>query len=133
MNYKASFCDPFKPDVIDLGIIEEEKVIQTFESYDWNDYLENMESAKDSEIFYSPSFEVENVENKHAITLSAIEDNKWYVFYKRPKLVKKLFGLREKMDENYVTEVFVQSDEEALSYLSALLNNKLQLLDEKIK
>lgn len=133
MNFRASFCDPFKPDVIEIGTIEKEKIIETFEKMPWNELLKKMETAKENEIYYSPSLEVENKDNKNGIIVSAVDGKEWYIFFKRPKMVKKLFGLIEKMDENYITEITGQTEKDAKDCLIALINNDLNFLEAKIK
>jgi hypothetical protein len=30
MNFGASFCDPFKPEIIELGEIEQDKIMENF-------------------------------------------------------------------------------------------------------
>lgn len=132
MKLRASFCDPFKPDVIELGTIEPDKVMETFEKVPWNQYLERMARVDDSEIYFSPSLEIEN-QNKHGIVASAIAPDVWYIFYKRPKVVKKFFGLTEKLDNDYMTEIHDQSTEDVKACFDALLKNDLNYLDEKIK
>jgi hypothetical protein len=42
MNFRASFCDPFNPNIIELGNIQKESIIDKFESIDWADYLRRM-------------------------------------------------------------------------------------------
>ncbi|MEZ7885134.1 MAG: hypothetical protein QMB39_07735 [Bacteroidales bacterium] len=133
MNFRASFCDPFKPDVIEIGTIEKEKIIETFEKIPWNGLLKKMETAEESEIYYSPSLEVENKENKNGILVSFVGIEEWYIFFKRPKMVKKLFGLIEKMNENYTTEIRGQTEKDAKDCFKALINNDLNFLEEKIK
>ena len=32
MNFRASFCDPLKPDIIELGSIYKDNIIDKFES-----------------------------------------------------------------------------------------------------
>src|SRR5690349_14320566 len=91
INFRASFCDPFKPDIIELGDIQKEKIIDKFEDTPWYDFLRKMTTTKQEEVFYSPSLEVENKDTKHGLTISAVGDpNKYefYIFYKRPKKVK---------------------------------------------
>lgn len=39
MPFKLSFCDPFKPDIVELGDIHAEKIIESFEKINWADYL----------------------------------------------------------------------------------------------
>ena len=46
MSYKGIFCDPFKPDTIDLGEIDKDKILDTFEEIPWNDFINRMSSAK---------------------------------------------------------------------------------------
>ena len=31
MNSRASFCDPFKPDIIEIGSIEKKRIMETFD------------------------------------------------------------------------------------------------------
>ncbi|MDD4528218.1 MAG: hypothetical protein PHF25_09380 [Candidatus Margulisbacteria bacterium] len=133
MNFRASFCDPFKPKIIEIGNIEKEKIIETFEKIPWKELLNKMESSKSEEIYYSPSLEIENKDNKNGIVISAVDGREWYIFFKRPKLVKKLFGLIEKINENYTTEIQGQTEKDALDCLNALINNDLEFLERKIK
>lgn len=133
MNFRASFCDPFKPDIIELGDIEKEKIIETFEKIPWNKLLDEMKLKKESEIYYSPSLEIENKENKNGLSVSAVDGKEWYIFYKRPKMVKKFFGLTEKMDKNYLTDVKGQTEDDVKECLIALINNDLEFLEKKIR
>lgn len=64
MNFRASFCDPFKPDIIEMGDIEKDKIMKTFEKIPWTDLLNKMETAHENDIYYSPSLEIENKDNK---------------------------------------------------------------------
>lgn len=133
MNFRASFCDPFKPDIIEIGKIEREKILETFHKIPWLDYLAKMKTAKQKEIFYSPSLEIENSNNKNGISVSAINETEWYIFFKRPKLVKRFFGLTEKMDNNYLTDIQGQTEKDVTDCLNALINNDLEFLENKIK
>ena len=133
MNFRASFCDPFKPDIIEIGKIEREKILETFHKIPWTDYLAKMKTAKQKEIFFSPSLEIENKDNKNGLSVSAIDGTEWYIFYKRPKLVKKFFGLTEKMDNDYLTDIQGQTEKDVIDCLNALIRNDLQFLENKIK
>jgi hypothetical protein len=135
MNFRASFCDPFKPDIIELGNIQQENIIQKFESVSWTDYLRRMEAAKEGEIFYSPSLEIENKDTKHGLAISAVGESnnyEFYIFYKRPKTVKTFLGLREKIDEGYTSEKTGQTKQDVLDCLNALLRNDTEYLANKI-
>lgn len=133
MTFRASFCDPFKSDIIEYGVVDTNKIMEAFDKIPFSQLLEKMKGAKDSEIHYSPSFEVENTTNNHGLSLSAVDGSEWYIFYKRPKKVKLLFGLIEKMNKNYLTEVHGQTEKDVRECLNALINNDLEFLDKKVK
>ena len=133
MSFRASFCDPFKSEIIELGEIKKDKIIERFESIPWNEYLEKMKTANDDDLYYSPSLEIENKENKNGLSVSAVDGKEWYIFFKRPKMVKKFFGLSEKMENNYLTDITGQTIDDVRKCLKALINNDLEYLEEKIK
>lgn len=116
-----------------MGGIERAKIMEAFEKVPWAELLEKMASANEKDIHYSPSLEIENVDNQNGICVSAIDSEEWYIFFKRPKLVKKFFGLNTKMDANYVTDLTGQTIEDARTCLEALMKNDLMFLEEKIK
>ena len=133
MNFRASFCDPFKPNVIELGEIAKDQIMENFEKIPWNDLLKKMEAANENEIHYSPSLEIEYKTNKNGLSVSAVDGTEWYIFFKRPKMVKKWFGLVEKMDENYLTDITGQSIEDVRNCLNALINNDLAFLEKHVR
>jgi len=133
MNYRASFCDPLKPEIIEIGDIPKNEIMKLFDKIPWTEYLSKMKTAKQSEIYYSPSLEIENKDNKNGLSVSAIDGTEWYIFYKRPKRVKMFFGLFEKMDNNYFTDIQGQTENDVRNCLDALINNDLKFLEEKIK
>ena len=135
MKFRASFCDPLRPDIIEIGDISQDTIIDHFEKINWNDYLQKMANAKQNEIYYSPSFEVENKESKNGLAISAIGDSnnyEFYIFYKRPKSIKSFFGLKEKVNENYSTDIQGQTKNDALDCLKALLKNDTAYLASKV-
>lgn len=133
MNFRASFCDPFKPDIIEMGDIEKDKIMETFEKIPWNKLLDEMKTKKESEIHYSPSLEIENKDNKNGLSVSAVDGKEWYIFFKRPKMVKKFFGLTVKMNNDYLTDITGQTENDVKECLIALINNDLEFLERKIK
>ncbi|NCD43264.1 MAG: hypothetical protein EOL88_14420 [Bacteroidia bacterium] len=92
-----------------------------------------MKTKKESDIHYSPSLEIENKDNKNGLSVSAVDGKEWYIFFKRPKMVKKFFGLTEKMNNDYLTEITGQSENDVKECLTALINNDLEFLERKIK
>lgn len=133
MNFRASFCDPFKKDIIEMGEIEKDKIMESFERIPWTKFLEEMKLKNENKIYYSPSLEIENKDNKNGLTVSAVDEKEWYIFFKRPKLVKKFFGLTEKMDDDYLTDITGQTESDVRDCLTALINNDLTFLEKKIK
>ncbi|HEV8503762.1 MAG TPA: hypothetical protein VGQ53_00115 [Chitinophagaceae bacterium] len=135
MNFRASFCDPLKPDIIELGAIHKDSIIDKFESIDWADYLRKMASVKENEIYYSPSLEIENRDTKHGLDISAVGDAKnyeFYIFYRRPKKVKTFLGLKEKLKDNYLSDKTGQTKQDVLDCLDALIRNDTDYLANKI-
>ncbi|KAA3440193.1 hypothetical protein [Rufibacter hautae] len=133
---RHSFCDPFKPDVIELGDIESKEVISRFEQISWDEIIFNMGKANKSDIHYSPSLEFEDETTKHGIVVSGVGTSsleEFYVSYKRPKRVKILFGLIERDNPEYYTDVTGQTKEDVIEILNAFITGKYDFLDSKIK
>lgn len=135
MNFRASFCDPLEPQIIELGDIRKEKIIEQFESINWADYLQKMLGAEEDKIHYSPSLEIENKESLHGLSISAVgEPNNYefYIFYKRPKKIKWLFGLKEKTRADYISDKTGQSRQDVIDCLNALVKDDTEFLANKI-
>jgi hypothetical protein len=125
MSFKASFCDPLMPDIIELGEINEGEIVGKFNSYDWSELLGKMTGAKDGEVFYSPSFEVEDIDNNHSLSISAIGEPGEYefaIFYKRPK----------NGQSEYLSDIDEQTKDDAIKCLHALVARDFVFLDDKI-
>jgi hypothetical protein len=132
MSFRASIANPFNPEFTELGPLTPAQIINTFASTPWNNLIAQIAASNNREIFHSPSLEVENTSNKNSLCLSAIDEQEWLIFYKRPKLIVKrsLFGKKEVMDENYMSEKTVQGVDEALRCLQALLDGRLDMLEQ---
>jgi hypothetical protein len=134
-RFRASFGNPFEKDIIELGTISKDSILDKFEKTPWADILRQMSYVKEEEIYYSPSLEIENKDNNHGLAISAVgsPDNfEFYLFYKRPKKVKTLFGLREKTNKNFTTEKTGQTKQDVIDCLDALLKNDTEFLANKI-
>lgn len=135
MNYRASFCDPFQKEIIELGDISKDDIIEKFEKTPWSDFLMRMGNAQESEIYFSPSLEIENKDTKNALSISAVgysEKYEFYIFYKRPKKIKLFFGLKEKVNQDYISDKTGQTTQDVLDCLKALINNDTDYLSNKI-
>ena len=135
MNFTASFCDPFNPAIIELGGIQKERILDKFEKVNWSDYLQRMQSANSQDIYYSPSISFENSDTTHGLAISAVgvpDNYEFYIFYKRPKIVKKFLGLKKKNDENYVSDKTGQTKNDVIDCLNAFIRNDMEYLISKI-
>lgn len=135
MNFNVSFCDPLKKDIINYGNISHDHIVDKFLSISWTEYLEKMRNASRNDIYYSPSISFQNSDTKHGLEISAVgepETYEFFIFYKRPKLVKKFFGLTTKYDENYVTHKTGGTDSEVIDCLKALARNDTEYLVDRI-
>ncbi len=132
--FRYSICDPLKKEPIDLGEIEKDKILDILDKLPWADLLDKMKGAKESEIYYSPSIEFENKTNRHGLSISIVENDyghEFYIFYKRPKMVSKFFGLSKSIDENYVSERLGQSNADVKDAVTALLSDDIITLENR--
>ena len=132
--FRYSICDPLKPEPIEMGDIEKGKILDVFDRIPWTDLLAKMKGAKESDIHFSPSVEFENKATRHGLSISIVEgerENEFYIFYKRPKMVAKFFGLSKTMDDNYLSDRTGQTIKDAREAVSALINDDMAALDKR--
>lgn len=125
MTFRASFCHPFQPAPFELGAISKEEIIDAFNKTPWQNYLNEMAAADESSICFSPSLEIEWVEERAGLCFSAVAETTDYsfiVFFKRPKA-----------NRDYISEIADQTTADALQLLNAFISGHLALLEEKIK
>lgn len=135
MNFRATFCDPFNPEIIELGDFSGEEVINKFNSINWSDYLHKIELADEDNIHYSPSLEIENKNIKYGLVISAVGNPnhyEFYIFYKRPRKVKSFLGLITKHFPTYTSDKAGQTRQDALDCINALIRNDNEFLENKI-
>jgi hypothetical protein len=133
--YKCSICEPLNVEIIETEISQKE-IFDLFERFPWSAYLEKMEIASEKDIQYSPSLQVENNLEKCTITFSAVgisTDFDFYIFFKRRKKRKSLFGLFSFTDKSYTSEIRGQSIKIASNYLSAFLRNDFESLNQEFQ
>ncbi|MEI9945997.1 MAG: hypothetical protein WDN26_17470 [Chitinophagaceae bacterium] len=134
--YRWSTCLPDKAGINEMGLITKEDAIEAFEQFPWIEHLSKMDFLKEEDIYYSPSLEFENTDTKHMVTFSIVGDdkgNEFYIFYKRPKVIRSFFGLSKKEVEDYVSDITGQTKEDAIKFLTAFLNNDTAYMESKIK
>ena len=132
--FRYSICDPLKKEPIDLGDIEKDKILDVVDKLPWTDLLAKMKEVKESEIHFSPSIEFENKNNRHGLCISIVENDngyEFYIFYKRPKMVNRFFGLSQSMNDNYVSERLGQTNADVKDAVEALINDDLMTLEKR--
>lgn len=132
--YRYSICDPLKPEIIEMGNIAKEDVMDILNQFPWFDLLKKMNDADPAKVNYSPSIEFENTDNHHGLSISIVGDEKdyeFYVFYKRPKMRVRLFGLIKNLDKDYLSDRTQQSLADVQECVQALLNNDFVTLEKK--
>jgi hypothetical protein len=133
MNFKVLFCDPLNPEIIDMGNIPKDKIMETFENIPWKMHIQKMKKAKESQIHYSPSLEIQKTENKTGIIVSAMDEKEWYIFFKRPKQLTFIFGLLKKEYPEFISDLTGQTINDVRICIKSLINNDLEFLEKKIR
>ncbi|MDA6070794.1 hypothetical protein NJT12_14340 [Flavobacterium sp. AC] len=133
-EFRHSVCEPTKPKIIEKGKIDSSEIIKTFQNFPWKLHLEEMENAKN--VYHSPSLEFENSGNRNALSISAVgkpDKYEFYVFFKRAKIQKTWFGLSEKLNKNFISELTDQNEEKTTEILKALADNDLAFLEQNFQ
>ncbi|RDC65810.1 hypothetical protein [Adhaeribacter pallidiroseus] len=135
-SFRYIICKPCEPEAMELTPIERKDYFYIFNEVPWLKLLNevNVAETKGDKIYFSPSLEIENIYNKHGVSISIvgdIDDYEFYIFYKRPEIKKYFFGLFQKLNEKYFTGRTNQTKHDALLAIKALLDNNLELLRTK--
>lgn len=117
-----------------MGEIAKEKILEVVDKFPWTELLTKLNEAEDHDIHFSPSLEFENVQTRHGLAISIVDGengNEFYIFYRRPKEIVKLFGLLKSMDNNYTSERMGQSSADVRDAVSALIKDDLTTLEKR--
>ena len=129
--FRYSICDPFEKEPIEMGEIEKNEITDVLDRVPWTNLIEKIHEAGDSNVHFSPSIEFENKSNMHGLTISIVADGDFYIFYKRPKLVSKLFGIIKVKNDHFTTEKTGQSIKDVKEAVTALINDDLLTLERR--
>ncbi|QHL89235.1 hypothetical protein GU926_18075 [Nibribacter ruber] len=135
-QFHHTFSDPFSSEEVDLGYVDGGQLKQVFREFAWEEWLQKMEDSAIDDFHFSPTLNVFQKEQKREMLLSALKDKGkliFYVSYRRPQKVKRLFGLMERFEEKYTTEVLDQTKEQAAQLLQAFIEGDAAYLNEKVK
>jgi hypothetical protein len=129
--FTYSICDPLRKDPIEMGEIEKEKILEVFDRFPWQQFLNRIDNASSTEVHYSPSIEFVNKVNGHRVTLSIVDENDFYIFYSRPKRLSKWFGLIKDVDNNFSSDRGNRTINDAREAVTALLNGDFVTLEQR--
>jgi hypothetical protein len=131
--FRYSVCDPLKKDPIEMGEIEKGKILEVLDKFPWIELLNKMNGADEKDICFSPSIEFENKDTRHGLAISIVGEEKeyeFYIFYKRPKMMTKMFGLVKEMNENYTSDRTGQTLEDVKRAVTALISDDVMTLEK---
>lgn len=126
MAFTLSYCDPLNPDALELGAAEPEQILQFFRQVPWEAELAKIIAAPSNKVHWSASVDVKNTVTQEVISISVVgepADYVFYVFYIRPKRVRRFWGLYTEFRPTYTSDLLNQTPEQALQILQALLRH----------
>lgn len=127
-------CDPLKKDIIELGEIERDKILDVFNRFPWSEALEKQLKADPESILFSPSLEFRNNTTSHGICISIVptdSGSEMYIFYRRPKTISKFFGLIKYKDHEYTSDRTRQTLADAREAVIAFINDDIETLENR--
>ena len=132
--FRYAVCDPLKPDPLEMGAIEREKILETFDRFPWADLFNKMKTVEEEDVYYAPTLEIENKINRHilSITLREIDGHhKFNIFYSRPKTVTRFFGLIKDTNDYFFSEREELPLGEVRNAVEALVADDLKTLEKR--
>lgn len=132
--FTYSICDPLQKQPIEMGEIEKDRILDVLDRFPWTDLLDKMNGVPESAIHFSPSLGFENKSTRHGLEISIVEGekgNEFYIFYKRPKMTTKLFGLIKNMDDNFLSDRTGQTSKDVRDAVLALITDDLATLERR--
>lgn len=135
MPFTVLMNGPLNDEVTDPVPIDKHSLVSKFESIEWAGMLgKDAPGEEYDDVYYTASLEIANDETSQYMDIHALGNQQKYEFnitYLRPKRVKTFFGLKEKLDENYGTELTGQTRKDVIDCLQALSRNDTDFLEKK--
>lgn len=132
MAFTLSYCEPLNHEALELGALEPEQILQFFRQVPWEAELTKMTATSPDEVHWSASVDVKNTVTQEVVSISAVgepADHVFYIFYIRPKQVRRFWGLYTELQPAYMSELLDQPPEQALQILQALLRHEAAYLE----
>lgn len=130
--FKYTICEPLNQEIAEKGPVTGAEFREIMKRFPWQEMQKEMEAAEESEIFYSPSLELIHLTLGHALAVS-IAGKEFYIFYKRPKTVKKRRWFRtiEIHEPEYLSDHTGQDERAVEEAFNALLEGNVELLEAR--
>jgi hypothetical protein len=130
--FKYTICEPLNPNIIDKGSVTKEEFLEVLNRFPWQEMQKEMEAAEESKICYSPSLELIDLKCNHGLAISIV-GQEFYIFYKRPKTVKKRkwFSSVEVFEPEYMSDRTGQNEKDVEEAFNALLESNFELLESR--
>lgn len=128
MYFKVSFCNPLQSEIVTVGALAPEQVLEHLHELNWAQYLDSMQGVAQESIYYSPSLCIEEMNGAYGLECTAVgesSDYEFYIFYKRPKVING------KLDDAYVSDLLEQTMADAERLLQLLFTNSYEALEEE--
>lgn len=130
-------CDPEIPDVVNLGAVPNDDLSKTFEQFPWNELIAKMKALPKDKVCFSPSlgFQLPSADQK--IEISYVEsrgtEHFFYLFYIRPKEVKKLFGLVKHMNTEFTSDILDQKIDDCLKLIELFTKQDFDAIEQMFR
>lgn len=135
MNYKHSICYPNQEEIEYRNeVVSADEVMNIAKNYPWKEQLIFSDSLDKKSVYYNPSLDFVCLENKKSFELTA-DFNKnneleFSLWYKRPKMVKLLFGLLGEREKVVLDDIWSIGFESSLQYLEYFVEGNYLMVEK---
>ena len=129
-KFKAAFSHPFKSEITDIGIIESDQIMETFEKIPWKDLMEKMIATDFKDVYDLPRLIFERIDSRKQIVIELFERDKWSIDYYRLKTVMQAInpsGRRKIYDKSGLID---ESIDVVRKCLKALMKNDQEFFNK---
>ncbi len=135
MSFTYSICEPWEKEIIYVNEhFPGKDIINIAKNYPWLEKLRKSDEFPCSEIYYNPSLDFQNSNDKKRFCLTAnlsetneLEFSLWYF---RPKKKSIFFGLLGEKQKMEVDDVGYYNSDEAIKYLEYFINGQYNLIEK---
>ncbi|MDF7809574.1 hypothetical protein P4E94_19205 [Pontiellaceae bacterium B12219] len=132
-----TITDPLSPEIQQAGEVQPNDLLEAFTKFPWAEFSNKMKAADEKDICYSPSLGFQNTTTNHKIEISFVEFENdkviFYLFYIRPKEVKKLFGFKTEMKQDYMSDLLDQNEDNCIKLINHFAKDEYASLEEMFK